>query len=193
MATKRVNLGPYFNLQRTGTYHVIATVHVNAWNSDIASAPASFDVIQGAQMWSQTFGVTDPEIPGQPPRVRKYTLMEANYLKDQLRLYVQVSDESSGNILRVKGIGPMISFSQPEAQLDRSSRLHVICQSGASAFTHSVISTDGKIVQQEVYDYVNTHPRLSQDSDGDIIVRGGARRVEPGEVPQIESPDQLAR
>ena len=188
-----MNLGPYFNLQRTGTYRLIATVHVSAWNSDIGSAPASFDVIQGAQMWSQTFGVTDPGMPDQPPRVRKYTLMEANYLKDQLRLYVQVSDESSGNILRVKGIGPMISFSQPEAQLDRSGRLHVLCQSGASAFTHSVISTEGKIIRQEVYDYVNTHPRLSQDNDGGIIVRGGVRRVQPDEIPQIKPPDQLAR
>lgn len=193
VAIKRVNLGPYFNLQRTGTYHLTANVHIAAWNNDVISPPASFDVIQGAQMWSQSFGVADPEMPDQPPRVRKYTLMEANYLKDQLRLYVQVSDESDGTVLRVRAISPMISFSQPEAQLDRSSRLHVLCQSGATAFTYSVIGTDGKEVQKEVYDYVKTRPRLGQDTDGNIIVRGGARRLEPNEIPQVKSPDQLAR
>ena len=193
MAIKRVNLAPYFILQRTGTYHVTATVHIGAWNSDISSTPQNFDVIEGAQLWSQSFGVSDPEMPDQPPRVRKYTLVEANYLKDQLRLYVQVSDETGGTILKVHSLGKMISFSQPEAQLDRVSDLHVLCQTGATAFTHSVISPNGKIVQQDVYDYVNARPRLSQDNDGNIIVRGGVRRPEPGEVPAVKPPDQLAR
>ncbi|MGH7980191.1 MAG: hypothetical protein ACREE6_12525 [Limisphaerales bacterium] len=193
VAIKRVNLGPYFNLQQPGSYHVTATVHVAAWNSDITSAPQSFDIIEGAQMWSQSFGVADPEMPDQPPRVRKYTLVEANYLQDQLRLYVQVNDENDGTVLGVCSVGPMISFSVPEAQLDRSSRLHVLWQSGATAFSYSVIGTDGKLLQQEIYDYINTRPRLGQDHDGNIIVRGGVRRVEPQDIPQIRSPDQLAR
>ncbi|HUA64211.1 MAG TPA: hypothetical protein VME24_00085 [Alphaproteobacteria bacterium] len=193
VAIKRVNLGPYFNLQRTATYHLVATVHIAAWKTDINSLPVSFDVIQGAQMWSQTFGVSDPEMPGQPPQVRKYTLMEANYLQDQLRLYVQVSDESNGNILRVRAIAPMISFSQPEAQLDQSSRLHVLCQSGATAFSYNVIGTDGKIVEHDIYDYVSKRPRLGQDTNGNIIVLGGVLRADPGEIPQVKSPDQLAR
>jgi hypothetical protein len=193
VAIKRVNLAPYFNLQRTGTYHVTVTLHIAAWNSNISSSPVSFDVIEGAGMWSQSFGVSDPEMPDQPPRVRKYALVEANYLKDQLRLYVQVSDETDGSILRVKALGPMISFSQPEAQLDRASKLHVLWQSGATAFTHCVVSTDGKLVQQELYDYVTTRPRLSENSDGDIFVHGGVRRLDSGVVPAVKSPGQLAR
>lgn len=193
MAIKRVNLAPYFTLQRTGTYRVTATVHIGAWNSDITSGPQKFDVINGAQLWSQSFGVSDPEMPDQPPRVRRYTLLEANYLKDQLRLYVQVSDEADGTILAVHGLGHLISFSQPEAQLDRNNSLHVLCQSGGATFTHSVISPAGKIVFQDFYDYVNTRPRLGEDNDGNIIVRGGVRRPEPGQVPVVKSPDQLAR
>ncbi len=192
VAIKQVNLGPYFNLQRTGTYRVTANVHIAAWNVDVGSPASSFDVIQGSQMWSQSFGVPDPEMPDQPPRVRKYTLMEANYLKDQLRLYVQVSDESDGTVLKVRAIAPMISFSQPEAQLDRASRLHVLCQSGATAFTYSVIGTDGKVVERDVYDYITTRPRLGEDNDGNIIVRGGVRRVESNEVPLVKTPEQLA-
>jgi hypothetical protein len=77
--------------------------------------------------------------------------------------------------------------------LDHASKLHVLCQTGASAFTHSVISTDGKLLQQEIYDYVKARPRLSEDSDGNIIIQGGVRRVEPDTIPQVKSPDQLAR
>ncbi|MGH8024976.1 MAG: hypothetical protein ACRED1_15405, partial [Limisphaerales bacterium] len=91
VALKRVNLAPCFNLQRTGTYHVTATLHIAAWNSDISSPPLSFDVIQGAQLWSQSFGVANPRTPNQPPHVRKYALVEANYLRQQLRLYVEVT------------------------------------------------------------------------------------------------------
>jgi hypothetical protein len=192
VAIKHVNLGPYFNLQRTGTYHVTVTLHIAAWNSDISSPPQSFDVIEGAQLWSQPFGVSDPEMPDQPPRVRKYTLVEANYLRDQLRLYVQVSDETDGSILGVRSLGPMISFSQPEAQLDRTSNLHVLYQSGAATFSLSVISPDGKLTQHVVYDYVTTRPRLGEDSDGNIIVRGGVRRLEPDDIPQVKAPDQVA-
>lgn len=192
-AIKRVNLAPYFNLQHTGSYRVTATLHIAAWNSDISSSPQSFDVIEGAQLWSQSFGVADPEMPNQPPHVRQYTLVEANYLKSQLRLYVQLSDQRDGNILGAHALGPMISFSQPEAQLDRASNLHVLWQSGASAFIHSVISPDGKVVQHEIFDYVKTRPRLSEDSDGNIFVQGGVRRVETDTIPAIKPPDQLAR
>ncbi|HEX3625802.1 MAG TPA: hypothetical protein VH280_10295 [Verrucomicrobiae bacterium] len=193
VATKRIDLGPYFNLQHMGSYRVTATLHIAAWNSDVSSSPEKFDVIEGAQMWSQSFGVADPEMPNQPPHIRKYTLVEANYLHDQLRLYVQVTDETDGSILKVYALGPMISFGQPEAQLDRASKLHVLCQSGATAFTHSVVSTDGKVLQQETYDYIKTRPRLGADSDGNIVVLGGARRVDAASIPQVKSPDQLAR
>jgi hypothetical protein len=191
MATKRVDLAPYFTLSHNGTYRVTATVHISEWDSDITSTPQSFDIIEGAELWSQAFGVPDSSAPNLPPHVRKYTLVQANYLKDQLRLYVQVIDESDGTIIKVNALGPMISFSQPEAQLDSASNLHVLCQTGATAFTYSVISPEGTIIKQEVYDYVSTHPRLSVDDKGDIFVQGGIRRSEPGEIPAVKPPDQL--
>lgn len=192
VAIKHVNLGPYFNLQRAGTYHVTVTLHIAAWNTDISSSPQNFDVIQGAGMWSQSFGVPDPEMPDQPPRVRKYALVEANYLRDQLRLYVQVTDETDGSILGVHALGQLISFSQPEAQLDRASKLHVLWQSGAATFTHCVVSPDGKVLQHEIYDYSGSRPRLSEDNDGNIFVLGGMRRIETADIPAVKPPDQLA-
>ncbi|HEY3913722.1 MAG TPA: hypothetical protein VGN61_04475 [Verrucomicrobiae bacterium] len=189
VATKRVDLAPYFSLSRNGRYKVTATLHIKAWSTDVASSPKKFNVIQGAELWSQVFGVPDPAVTNAPPAVRKYTLVEANYLSDQLRLYVQVSDAVGGN-LKVHAIGPMISFGQPEAQLDPISNLHVLYQNGASTFTYAVVDPDGDITQQEVYDYVTTRPRLHQDDNGNISVYGGVRRVE---MPQVQAPDALPR
>jgi hypothetical protein len=128
-----------------------------------------------------------------PPEVRKYVLQEANYLRSQLRLYVIVSDETGSHVFKVVQIGKMVSFSQPETKLDRSSNLHVLWQSGASTFVYVVLSPDGEVLKQEIYDYVSAHPRLKQlSADGSVGVDGGALRVKPeesdDEMPMIKPP-----
>ena len=135
VATKRVDLAPYFVLTQQGGYRVTATVRIKDWDAEIPSPPRTFDVIDGAKLWSQTFGLPVPAgVTNRTPEIRKYTLEEANYLRSQLRMYVQVSDESETHIFKIRAIGPMVSFSQPEAQLDRLSHLHVLYQSGARIF-----------------------------------------------------------
>jgi hypothetical protein len=189
VGTKRVDLAPYFGLSKTGRYRIIATVRIKDWNTEITSQPCDFDVISGAKLWSQVFGMPLPAgVTNRQPEVRKYTLEEANYLRSQLRMYVQVSDESGANVLKVRAIGPMVSFSQPEAQLDRLSNLHVLYQSGSSSFIYSVVDPDGNITRQEVYDYRDVRPRLRTDDENNITVYGGVRRVKPVEIPVIKSP-----
>src|SRR5208283_1575480 len=74
----------------------------------VESADNNFVVMKNADP-PVTAGVTN-----QPPVVRKYILEEANYLRQQLRMYVLVSDQSGTRILKVSAIGPMVSFSRPE-------------------------------------------------------------------------------
>jgi hypothetical protein len=189
VATKRVDLAPYFDLTRQADYRVTATVRIKSWGAEIPSPPKAFEVIDGAKLWSQTFGLPVPAgVTNRPPEVRKYTLEEANYLRTQLRMYVQVSDESETHIFKVRAIGPMVSFSQPEAQLDRFSNLHVLYQSGARVFTYSIINPDGDLARQENYDYYNTRPRLHADDAGNITVLGGVRRVKPDGLPAVKPP-----
>jgi hypothetical protein len=190
IATKRVDLAPYFALARDGGYKITATLHIRDWNTDVTSAPQDFDVIRGAELWSQSFGVPNSRAGSARPDVRKYTLIEANYLRDQLRLYIQVTDESSANVIRVRAIGPMISFGQPEAQMDPASDLHVLYQDGASTFIYAVINPDGQIVKRDKYDYANARPRLRQDDNGNISVFGGLLRTD---APAIVTPAQVAR
>ena len=195
VATKRVDLAPYFGMTQPGRYHVTATVRVKAWGTDIASPVKNFDVITGARIWSQDFGM--PPSAGatnRPPEVRKYTLQKANYLRGQLRLYVEVSDATESHVFKVVNIGKTVSFSTPEIQLDRLSNLHLVWQSGAAHFTYAVVSPEGALLRQEVYDYASSgpRPRLSMADDGTVTVYGGVRRVQPEPMPMVKSPNDLS-
>ncbi len=192
VAAKRVDLTPYFVTTHDGSYRVVATVHIPEWGTDVVSPALKFDVIDGARLREMPFGVPVPAgVTNEPPVVRKYILEEANYLRNQLRMYVLVSDATGERILKVTAIGPMVSFSRPEAELDGASNLHMIYQSGAQSFLYSVVNPDGIITQQEVYDYLTTRPRLDVNAAGDIGVKGGVRRVKPGEMPVVLAPDQV--
>ena len=184
VATKRVDLAPYFSLNRSGHYSVTATIRIKDWNQDITSPPRTFDIIEGAKLWEQEIGV--PNSAGPPnatPEVRKYILQQANYLKSQLRLYLRLTDASGSKTFRVFSIGPMVSFSRPEAQVDKFSNLHLFYQDAAHSFRYTVVSPDGEIVARQIYDYVDKRPRLQPDMDGKILVTGGVRRVTPNDVP----------
>ena len=85
----------------------------------------------------------------------------------------------------------MVSFSQPEAQLDAVSDLHVLYQSGASSFIYAVINPNGDIVSRDIYDYYNTRPRLKVDAAGNVTVVGGVRRVKPGQLPAVQPPSPV--
>lgn len=192
VATKRVDLAPYFGLARPGRYRVVATVRIKDWHAETPSAPKNFDVITGAKLWSQDFGVPIPAgATNRSPEVRKYTLQKANYLRTQLRLYVEVSDPAEAEVYKVVNIGKMVSFSNPEKQLDRYSNLHVLWQSGAAHFTYAVVNPDGALLRQEIYDYVSARPRLTMTDDGMVSVFGGVRRIQPEPMPMVKSPNEL--
>lgn len=192
VATIHVDLKPCFDLTRPGRYRIYAYLHIKGWNLDVTSPAKSIDVISGAKLWSQNFGLPVPA--GQTnlmPEVRKYTLEKANYLKSQLRLYVEVSDESESRVFNVVSLGKMVAFGDPDARLDRFSNLHVLWQSGSSFFTYAMVNPDGSLLKQEIYDYVSTRPRLAMNDIGDVSVLGGVRRLTEKEMPMVKSPLDL--
>jgi len=192
-AVKRVDLQPYFGLMRPGRYKVTATVRIKDWKAEVATPAKKFDVISGVQLWTQDFGVPAPVgATNGPPEVRKYALQQANYLRSQLRLYVLVSDASGTHVFKVPQIGRMVAFSQPETQLDVASNLHILWQSGAAMFVYVVVDPDGRLVRQDIYDYLNSRPRLDRKADGSIVVVGGSRRTSlhesSSEMPMVNPP-----
>jgi len=181
VATRRVELAPYFALDRIGRYRVTATLRLKQWESQLTSKPASFDIVNGAKLWSQDFGVPGGE-PGRPPVVRRYSLEQANYMRSQLRLYLRLSD-AEGRVLKVFPLGPMVSFSQPERQLDKDSQLHVLWRSGARAFSYVIINPEGEVVVRQTHDYASSRPRLEVNKDDKLGVVGGVRRIGASDVP----------
>lgn len=189
MAIKHVDLEPYFSMTKSGRYKVTATLRIKDWAAQQASAPAHFDIISGAKLWTQNFGV--PDGTSRAPEVRNYTLEKANYLREQLRLYVQVSDGAGAVVYKVSALGPMVAFSQPEAQVDRKSQLNVLWQTGAQTFSYTIVNPNGTIAEQETYDNYYSRPRLTVDENGGVSVTGGTRRPKSSELPNVISPANL--
>ncbi len=191
VATKRVDLAPYFAPMMPGRYAIVATVHVKEWNRDVSSPPTYFNVIEGTRLWEQEVGV--PGTAGTSnsvPELRRYVLQQANYLRQQVRLYLRITD-SYGKTYRVFPVGRMVSFSRPEAQVDRFSHLHLLYQDGPSRFKYSAFDLDGNLLARQTYDYTGTRPRLRMDEDSIISVFGGVRRISPSDVPPPAFEDNL--
>ena len=187
VATKRVDLAPYFAANHPGHYSVFATVRIKDWNEEITSPPRSFDIIEGTRLWEQDIGVPSADAPANStPEVRKYILQQANYLKSQLRLYIRLTDASGARTFRVFPVGRMVSFGRPEPQVDKFSNMHLFFQDGAHSFSYIVVNPEGEIIARRTYDYVDKRPRLQPDEDGKILVVGGIRRVTATDVPPFK-------
>lgn len=179
---KRVNIAPYFNLKKPGHYSVMATAVIKDWNQQIVSAPVQFDIINAARLLDQEFGVPLPAgEASRPPEVRKYTLLQANYLKKGLTLYFQLS-EPSGKLDKVFPLGPMLNINLPDTQLDRLSNLHVLYQIGAHTSCYTVLSPEGVLLKRQTYEFT-TRPRLKLDDEGNVAVTGATRVGKPNDLP----------
>jgi hypothetical protein len=190
VATKRVDIAPSFTMAKPGRYLVTATVRLPQWSQEITSKAKGFDVIAGTTLWEQDFGVPRASADKGPPEVRKYALQQAIHLK-QMKLYVRVTDFTGSRVYRVFPIGPLLSFSDPEKQLDRESNLHVLYQTGARTFNFSVINPDGRLLIRNTYEYTESRPVLRADREGRIFVSGGMRRPSSDDLPALENPNSL--
>lgn len=175
MATKEVDLAPYFVLSRPGRYSVVASVWITEWNQTLTSPPSSFDIIQGTKLWERTFGVPNSARPGGAPEVRKYLLQQANHLRTQIVLYARITSADEEHTLKVVPIGPMVSFSEPRALLDKASNLHVLYQSGPRISTYFALTPEGEVLARDKYEYSGTRPRLAAAEDGTVNVKGGIK------------------
>jgi hypothetical protein len=183
VATKRVDLAPYFADMEPGRYEVLVTVRIRSWNHEIVSQPKAFDVIEGAKLWEREVGVPKAaDAAPAAPEIRKYILQQANYVRGELRLYLRVTDVY-GRSLRVQPIGKLLSFSRPEPQVDKNSNLHLLYQSGPQAFTYIIFNLLGQVVARQTHDYVTSRPRLVLDEEGVIVIAGGNRRVSATDIP----------
>src|SRR5947209_890624 len=97
VATRRVDLMPYYDLSKPGRYTVTASVKLKQWNQEVLSKPKPFEIARGTKIWEQEFGVAAAE--GAPPDARKYALQQANYVK-RLMLYVRLTDVAERRVFK---------------------------------------------------------------------------------------------
>lgn len=185
VASKRVDLAPYFVLTKSGSYQIIATVRIKDWDGLMSSPPKKFEIIEGAKMWAQDFGVPSAGSPNEPPEVRRYALLQANYLRSELRLYFRLTDATGTKVMKVFPLGESVSFGRPEAEVDGESRLHVLHQNGARTSRYTIINPDGEVVSRQLYEYGEVRPRLRAGEAGKIIFwgPGAIRRPDKNDVP----------
>jgi hypothetical protein len=181
VATRRVNLAPYFDFSRPGRYKISATVRVPQFQLAVHSPPKDILIITGSTLWEQDFGVP-PSAEGELPEIRKYTLLQTMHHKEMM-LYFRLSDPRGSKVYKVFPIGQLVSFSKPEHQLDRFSNLHVLYQMNARSFLYTLITPEGFILARETYEISNSHPVLRPGRDGRIQLTGGVRRYTPNDLP----------
>jgi hypothetical protein len=185
VATKRLDVAPYFMIEKPGDYLLTAAIQLPGWNREVVTKAKSFAVIGGTTLWEQDVGIPDPSGSNAPPQVRRYALQRAIHLK-QLKLYVRVTDTVRERIYAVFPLGPLLTFSDPEKQIDRQSNLHVLYQTGARSFNYSVINPAGKLVVRQTYEYTGSRPTLRVDYAGAIGVVGGVRQLARDDLPAPE-------
>jgi len=178
--TLKVDLAPCFDLRKPGYYQIRAVVKIKNWSEALTTKSVPFEIIEGTKIWEQVFGVPSPS-GNNPPEVRKYTLQQANYLKEP-RLYLRVS-AADGSVLKVINIGPMLSIGMPEPLLDKSNRLHLLQQVGARSSLYLIFNSNGDKELRHTYEYSGSRPRLQWSEKGGIEVKGGVRKTSPNDVP----------
>ncbi|MCP5524572.1 MAG: hypothetical protein H7A46_23840 [Verrucomicrobiales bacterium] len=173
--TRRVDLAPYYKVDKAGRYKVVAHVRIDELAIEAVSEPAYFSIIGGAVIWEQAFGWR-PVIDGEPREVsfRRYALVHAMDGR-QIMLYAQVSDREGLEIYRVTKLGRYLTFSKPEAMIDRESRLHVLWQTGARVFTYVLLDTRVELQVRQTFQYTSSKPALRSTEDGTVKVLGGTR------------------
>jgi hypothetical protein len=179
VATRTVDIAPFFNVGLPGRYTVSAEMKIPEWNQQISSKPRNFSITRGAPLWEQIVGL--PGTGSAVPELRKYVLQQANV--KHLTLYVRITDESEHKTFKLVPVGQMVSFSRPEPQVDKESNLHLLFQSGARSFVYAVVTPAGEIILRQRHDYAGTRPTLRSGDDGRIGVAGGQRFFSRDDVP----------
>jgi hypothetical protein len=181
---RRVDLARCFDINQTGRYRVTAIVRPPGLGFEVSSRPADFHISTGVELWGQTFGVPT-ESPLDPVEVRRYALLQTND-RQRLALYVRVTDETELRVHRVFPLGALLAFGRPEAQVDRSARLHVLFQTGARQFGYFIIRHDGELLVRQMYQITSGRPRLRLGEGGEVKVVGGFRVKSSYDIPPPE-------
>jgi len=189
MANVKFNPAPFYDLSQPGRYTIKATVKVAQWDQKFVCAQIVFTVERGAPLSDfpgLEFGMaTDAGVTNAIPETRRYDLLKVTS-QDEIKLYFRLSGPN-GKVLRCYSVGRMLSFSVPEAKMDRFNNLHLLWQYSARDFSYLVITTSGDLLLRETHVYTETRPHLKASERNIVSVHGGVRKYTPWDIPSVVS------
>jgi len=168
--TQKINLTALYPVHDFGAYHVRANVFFPDLNKFFYSATKVFQVGDARPIWQKTVGVPEG-MPG-AGEARTYSLL-TNRFVDHTSLYVRVENRDTGVVYTTYSLGRIISFDEPQAEIDRANQLHVLHCAAPRNWAYSHVGWDGQLLAHSTFLETKTRPRLRHTSDGSIAVNGG--------------------
>jgi hypothetical protein len=168
--TRQIDLTPLYPVHDFGTYHVRMHVYFADLAKFFYSGTRVFEVTDARPIWQQTVGI--PAGGAGPGDVRTYSLL-TNRFPDHTSLYVRVQDKDSGIVYATYSLGRTIAFEQPQAEIDRSNRLHVLHCAAPRAWAYSRVGLNGELLTRSSLMETKSRPRLVRATNGEVTVRGG--------------------
>lgn len=168
--TRKINLTPKFPVQEFGAYHIRANVFFADLNKFFYSQTKVVQVGEARPIWQRTVGVPEG-LPG-ADGVRTYSLL-SNRFPDHTKLYVRVEDKTTGAVYNTFPLGRVITFDDPQAEVDQSNRLHVLYCAAPRTWTYARVGLNGELLARQTLMETKTRPRLRRAADGAVAVNGG--------------------
>ena len=168
--TQRIDLTPLYPVHDFGTYHIRAHIYFADLGKFFYSSTRVFEVTDARPIWEQTVGI--PDGVAAPGDVRTYSLL-TNRFPDHTSLYVRVQDKDKGIVYATYSLGRMIVFEQPQAEIDRENRLHVLHCAAPRSWSYSRIGLNGELLGHSSLMETNSRPRLIHAANGEVAVHGG--------------------
>jgi hypothetical protein len=173
--TQKINLTPLFQVQDFGTYHVRAHIYFSDLSKFFYSQTKVFEVTDARPIWQKTVGVPDGSGPG---NARTYSLL-TNRFPDHTSLYVRVEDRDTGVVYATYSLGRILSFGEPQAEVDQVNRLHVLHCATPRNWAYSQVGLNGELLAHSSFMETKTRPRLAHAADGGVNVQGGMLEAPP--------------
>ena len=168
--TRQIDLTPLYPVHEYGAYHVRTNIYFADLGKFFYSGTRVFEVTDARPIWQQTVGV--PDGPGASGEVRTYSLM-TNRFPDHTSLYVRVQDQDTGVVYATYSLGRTIAFEQPQAEIDRANRLHVLHCAAPRAWSYARVGLNGELLEHSSFMETKTRPHLVHSGGGEVAVRGG--------------------
>lgn len=171
--SREINLTPLYPVSDLGLYHARGNIYLAELDKFFYAEPKVFEVTDARPIWQRTVGVPGENLGS---ATRTFSLM-TNRFPDHTSLYVRVEDRDTHRVYATYSLGKIISFDEPQAEVDRQSQLHVLQCAAPSVWTYSVVGTGGELLRRSSYTQGRAIPHLLRSGKGTVAVAGGTERV----------------